>query len=557
LPSLYIKSAASAALVSAIQDIENQADECHKNLDIFQLPENLANWAVLTRAIEWIEREIKHRDYGSRAHVAILANLSIASSQVMAWIRQHGNKTFVPRTALRWNSRTLGPITDQALTIAMNYGAFTSNFPLWHKNLLQAELTSPSSVRFMGVANGNESRVRAYQQGLRPPASRPAPGSSLRFEGASEEEVKQKILHLVNNGSSVDGPLSFSYGKPWRLWGTLYETQLKAMNALFRRDESLDLGGYAIGEFKRFYAGLLAICSVHENASDLRGQRQGAYPLDSVVLVRGKKQWISLLNKITSLEQDKIDRMIQDLTFGVTGVQDLYVHPFIPLTKASEELGVVPHFPLNSRADENVINVCSRLRPEIHDAVSNAKENEMRDELRSNARPGFSLRGPRLLPSPLPDIDLIVEEASSSCVLIVELKWLRKTMRATEHSGRQEEFLGGLKQLDRIKGFLQENPRFLLERGDISQDLREVQNLHYLLVARDYFVWVDPVKAYPVFDYEPFSAAMSKSEPLSQQVRGLLRFEWLPLEGRDFSISYERRTLGSVAVESQIFHANY
>ena len=544
-------------MVSTIQDIENQADEYHKNLDVFHLPQNLANWAVVTRAIEWIEREIKHRDYGSQSHVAIQTNLSIASSQALSWIRQHGNESFVPRTAFKWDPRTLGPITHQALTLAINYGAFTSNFPLWHKNLLQAELTSPSSVRFMNVADGNETRVRAYQQGLRPPASRPALGPSLRFDLALEAEVKQKILNLVDNGSSADGPLSFSYGKPWRLWGVLYETQLKAMDALFRRDESLDLGGYAIGEFKRFYAGLLAICSVHENASDLRAQRQGAYPLDSIVLVRRISQWISLLNKITSLEHDKINRMIKDLTFGVTKVQDLYVHPFIPLNKASEELGVVPHFPLNSRADENVINVCSRLRPEIHDVVSNAKEDEMRDKLRANARPGFSLRGPRLLPSPLPDIDLIIEEASSSCVLIVELKWLRKTMRATEHPGRRAEFLGGLKQLDGIKGFLQNNPRFLLERGDISQDLREVHNLHYLLVARDYFVWVDPVKAYPVFDYELFSAAMSKSEPLSQQIRDLLRFEWLPLEGRDFSISYERRTLGSVAVESQIFHANY
>jgi hypothetical protein len=155
-----------------------------------------------------------------------------------------------------------------------------------------------------------------------------------------------------------------------------------------------------------------------------------------------------------------------------------------------------------------------RLLTEIHDAISNAKENEMRDELRTNARPGFSLRGPQLLPPPLPDIDLIIEEVSSSCVLIVELKWLRKTMRATEHPGRRGEFLGGLKQLDKIKDFLRDNPRFLMERGDISQDLREVKNLHYLLVARDYFVWVDPVNAHPVFDFEPFLAAMSNSEPL-------------------------------------------
>ncbi len=472
------------------------------------------------------------------------------------WVRQSGNRSFVPRRALKWGGPQLAALTDEALFASISYGAFTSNFPMWHKNLLRAELTSPSSVKFMNPGDQNELRVRAYQQGLRPAGSRPVRGSSLQL-GLSEQVIKQKLLNLVQNASKFDGPLSFSYAKPRRLWQMIYAAQIEAMDTLFRRSEVLDLGGYDIGEFKRFYAGFLAICAVHENACDLRGQMQQKYPLDSAIMVNRQSQWNKIIGEITSLEYAKIERMIGDLTFGATAVQDLYVHPFIPLSEDAEELGVVPHFALNSRADENVIRACSHLRPAIHGTVSRAKEDDMRTELIVNSRPGLSLRGPRLLPSPLPDIDLIVEETSSSCVIIAELKWLRKTVRPTEHSDREKEFLEGIAQLDRVRDFLRENPGFLRDRGDISQDLRKVQHLHYLLIARDYFVWVDPARAYPVIDYEPFSAAMKTAAPLAQQVHDLLQFEWLPQEGRDFRSSYDRQTLAGVSVESQIIHANY
>jgi hypothetical protein len=556
LPEQYLKAAAPSSFVSATQEIEKRADECHQRLVAFRLPQNLATWAVLTRIAERIEREIADRGYGSPAHIAVMLNLSRAASQVLEWVQQSGDKSFVPRRAFKWGEPALVAAADQALFTSLSYGAFTSNFPLWHKNFLHAELIPPSSVRFLSTGDGNELRVRAYQQGLRPSSSRPSQGSSLRF-GAAEQTVKQKLLNLVQNGSRLEGPLSFSYGKPKRLWEMIYAAQIEAMNSLFRRSEALDVGGYDLGEFKRFYAGFLAICATHENACDLRGQMQQKYPLDSAVLVKRRSQWIEILGEITSLEHDKMARMIGDLTFGATVEQDVYVHPFIPLSEDGEELGVVPHFALNSRADENVIRVCSRLRPAFHGAISRAKEDEMRAELVAYSRPGLSLRGPRLLPSPLPDIDLVIEDIESSCVVIAELKWLRKTVRPGEHPARQKEFLDGIMQLEKIKAFLRENSTFLHDRGDISQDLKNVQHLHYVLIARDYFVWVDPAQGYPVLDYEPFLAAMKAGAPLAKQVRDLLEFEWLPVEGRDFRASYSRQTVAGVSIESQIIHASY
>jgi hypothetical protein len=556
LAGQYIKSAAPHDFVTAVQQIEDRADECPRHLALLGLPRNLAIWTVLTRIIDKIERVIAEKGFGTPAHIAVMLNLSRAGSQVINWIGKFDNELFVPARAMRWEVTLLGAI-DQALSVALSYSAFTSTFPLWHKNLLSAELIEPSVVRFKVLGDGNDLRVRAYQQGLRPPGSRPKQGSALPFSPSAEDEVKQKIAHLVQNGSKAEGPLSFSYGKPRRLWQLIYTTQLEALDALFRRNERLDLGGYTIGDFKRFYAGLLAVCAVHENACHLRGLMEQRYPFDSAVLVKKREKWNELLSEITLLQPAKVDLVIRDLSFGETSVMDLYVHPFIPLSKESDLLGIVPHFPLNSRADENIIRVCSHLRPEIHDALSQTKEDEMRDELAASSRPGLWLRGPRLLPEPLPDIDLIIEEVATSSVVIAELKWLRKTIRPTEHSARQEEFLNGITQLKKIGGFLQNNPGFLQDKGDVKQDLRNVLNLHYILIARDYFVWVDPAKGYPVIDYDPFSVVTKAPGPLAEQVRDLLQFTWLPQEGRDFQASYDRQTVNGVSVESQTLYANY
>lgn len=552
----YIKSLAPPTFISAVQQIEDRADECHRTLALFNASVNLATWTVLTVIIQRIERAIADKGYASPAHIAVMLNLSRAGAQAISWLQSSRRQSFVSRRALKTDPR-LFTAADQLLSLAINYDAFTSNFPLWHKNFLEVELRGPSIVRFSGLGGENSRRARAYQQGIRPEGARPKQGSSLPFSPEAEQEVQQKIANLVQNAGKSEGPMSFSYGKPKRLWRMIYKTQLEAMNALFRHNDDLDLGGYSIGDFKRCYAGLLAVCAVHENACHLRGQMQQKYPFDSAVLVNNLRQWTDLLCEITSLKAGILEPIIRDLTFGETRVMDLYVHPFVPLSVERDLFGLVPHFTLNSRADENIIRVCSHLRPQIHSAISLSKEAEMRDHLVAASRAELRLRGPRMLPEPLPDIDLIVEDVASSTVIIAELKWLRKTVRPTEHPEREREFLNGAAQLKKIEEFLKSNLEYLLERGDVSQALRSVKNLYFMVVARDYFVWVDPAQGYAVIDYEPFLEMVKTPGSLDEQIRTLIQFNWLPVEGLDFRASYERATVNGVTVESEVFYANY
>ena len=181
----------------------------------------------------------------------------------------------------------------------------------------------------------------------------------------------------------------------------------------------------------------------------------------------------------------------------------------------------------------------------------------MREELKARAYGGFRIRGPRTLPGGLPDIDLIVEDAPNSTVVIAELKWLRKAIRSVEHIGQEAAFLRGISQLEKIVEFLRQNPRFLSERGDVSEDLSKFKSVYYVLVPRDYFVWVNPTDGIPVIEYDAFSRVLSRSTNLAAGMTELLTFDWLPREGRDFEIKYETFSVNGVSVETEVIYAKY
>jgi hypothetical protein len=549
----YLKSEASDEYNASVQRIEDTADLCYQNLTLLDRPKDLASWTVLTRVVFRIEEVIQQKGFGTQSHAVALQNLARWCSQVLAWVSLHGKAEFVGKGSLKWSQLLAAPV-DSALEAAAGYDAFTSSFPLWHKSIMWAELVEPSCVRLSAEESKDRRRVRAQQQGICPSTSRPKVGSSLSLSPAVDQSVKQKIANLVQNASGDQ--LSFSYGKPTNLWQQLCEEYFSLLGSIFRRQDDLRVSTFTLKEFRGLYSGLLALCGVHDLACAWRGQMKGQYPINSAVMVFQRKDWIKLLRRITSLPQSIVEDAVTDLTFGATKTLDLFVHPFVPLSNDSEVLGLIPQFPLKSRPDENIIRVCSYLRPSLHDALTDSKEQEMRNELQTAARSTLKLRGPRPLPGGDGDIDLIVEDSVNSALLIAELKWLRRTIRPTEHTGRQEEFLRAIEQIRKVKVFLQANPRYLLDVGDVSKSLNDYKGVYFGIIARDYFVWVDP-REFPVIDYDQFLRVIGEPKSLQSTMEELLTFNWLPVEGRDFVVEYPRHSANGVSVETEVNFPTY
>jgi hypothetical protein len=547
---MLLKSEASSAVVEAIQAIEDAADRGYRNLGLFAYPSDLASWALLSRIILQVEQTILERGYRSQTQNAVMYNLARGGAQALMWVADLGASARAAKSSFSFET-TLFAAAEQALWTAVGYESFTTTFPLWHKGSVGAEVVRPNVVRFSGEDRCSR-RVRAYLQGLRPKRDREAP---TEIGDALEPVVKEKIANIAKNASG--DRFSFAYGCPTLLYRQLQDRYYELSERLFRHEDSLLLGTYTLGDIRRFYSALLAVCAVHEHACFLRMQLKGTYPVNSGVMRLRHDKWVGLLTKVSALKPEMVVDILRDLTFGATKTLDLYVHPFVELSEKRALLGIVPHFPLKSRPDENILRVCSLLRPALYDVITNTKENQMREELKSKAHPVFKVGGPRALPGGLPDIDVIVEDVGTSTVLIAELKWLRKTIRSVEHVTQESSFLHGVSQMQKIREFLEGNPRFLLDRKDLSQELPAYRKVHYLVVPRDYFVWIDPSCGIPVVDFEPLCRGLARHGNLAEAIDELLKFDWLPTEGADFAINYEPFTVSGVSVETEVIYANY
>ena len=351
----------------------------------------------------------------------------------------------------------------------------------------------------------------------------------------------------------MTGFTSFQYEDPWTLWRELLPDYRGRVNAIARRNETLSLGGYTLAEFKQFYAAFLAICAAHEFLCYLWGQERHQYPLSSAIMIQSHRAWAALTSELSALPPEKCESIIGDLSFDLAHSLDLHVHPFVPLG-ADGDLAVVPQFPLHSQMEENMLRVCSILRPGVYDAMSDEKEEDMRLDLKRRLQ-RRDVQGPLMMPIPTPDIELLVTEEISSTLVIAELKWNRKSLAPKEIPGKDAEVLKGISQLAKIRRFLVHNPRHLRAQKKLLREFNDYEHIYYLLIPRDHWPWFEPTKDTAIVEFEAFAKAMKGSGDLLSTLRLLLTYEWLPVEGRDFTVRHELATANGVSIESQIFYA--
>lgn len=468
----------------------------------------------------------------------------------MKWAREHGE----PATGLTdtaW-SPALSRAVDQALAVAHQYFHFEACFPAFHKNLLAVEILAPALVRFSTGETDRARQVTAHRQGRRPPRAAAAdPSSPLPQLGGKE---LAPLMNAALASCRHVGPFSMAYNDPVALWMAFLPQCLDRLRHVTRRSGTLSLGDYSLADFNHFFAALLSICATHDLLCFRWSISVGVYPLASAVLCRPRDAWVQTLSALSGIAPERCDAMLSDMTFPAGRPRDLHVHPFVPLSDTAMTLALAPPFPMHSRHDENILRVCSQLRPRVFAQASLQKEGEMRVDLQRAAE-RYVVRGPLPLPSSLPDIDLLVVDDASSTVAIVELKWIRKTARPVELAERDAEVLKGVDQLRRIREFCRTSPEHLTSLGALVKPLSEYENVSYLVVARDHWRWVAPADSIGLVEFDAFAKVIAHSPDLRSAIDELLRYEWLPKEDRDFIVRYERATANGVSIESEVLFA--
>jgi hypothetical protein len=200
------------------------------------------------------------------------------------------------------------------------------------------------------------------------------------------------------------------------------------------------------------------------------------------------------------------------------------------------------------------LRVCSYLRTQYYSVISNAKEREMREGIREKAPLQYAVTGPLRLPDPkLPDIDILVKDSKSSAVLVAELKWPRKTIRVVEHLDRDAELEEGFQQLREVRAFLERFPDYLQERGVVISGESQT-NLSYSVITRDHLTYIPQPDGLWLTEFDALVWALQSSENLSDALHKLQTYEWLPVEGRDFTVRFESATVAGVTIDAEIFH---
>jgi hypothetical protein len=513
-------------------------------------PRNLAMWALLTRMA--LELEIVQQNWGpdSPQHHMALLNIG-AGTCGFEFIAKYGRPGSQLVGNYLWNG-SLIPDTLNDLNVIVEYTHFLRVFPMWHKNYQEIDLLPDRTVRFNIPRNSPRQRqVIAYHQIFRPSVGEFEPTPPTRRDQHSS--VKELFATLIRESRSASLD-KLKYEPSSALIEALRPQYTERLVRLFRHSETLDLGGYSLRDFKSFYVAFLILCAIHEHVCYPWKEPGQIIPISSLVMVRKRASWIARLSEISMLTRDICERIVADLTLDPTPYKSLNmtVHPFVPLDATAHTLAVIPQFPLASAADENILRTYSYASPALFSASNTDKEATMRAEvLHANVR--YRLEFAIDLPDHSTEIDLIIEDTNSSTAVLAELKWIRKPLKRLERIDRDGDVLKGIEQLKLIRDYSRREPEFLSARGKLTRSLASYANVYYLLLVRDHWLWVEPDDGIAIVDFQAFISSFRSRPDLYTSVSELIRYNWLPVEGRDFKVAFDLSAVNGALIESATF----
>ena len=548
----YLKNESTPEMKAAVVAIEQRADDCYKRLRILNQPRNIAMWGLLTSMAKQLEVIQQKHGPTSRQHTDARINIE-RNMCGFHFIDLHAkpDSRLVPYT---FTSR----LADEA-ALASNvcglYTHFLNIFPLWHKNHQKAEFMPNGILRFF-IPNDSvrQRQVIAYQQISRP-AEMARGLQAKNKESAIAKALLNDLFHEVRGNQRLDK--KFSYEAPRNLIDALRPQYVQRLDDNFRHPSAFVLNGYRLGEFKQVYVELLVHCAIHEYICYPFDKPGYPIPDSSLVVVKARAEWTKVLSKTSRVSAGVCEAIINDLTLRpgkAPPFTSLCITPFVPLDKHGWNLAVAPQFPLMSAVDENILRQFSYTYPDFFSGQNIHKENSMRDALRSAKQPHWGIEFSIELPGGTTEIDAVIEDTSSSTVVFAEMKWIRKPYRPLGRIDREADVNKGISQLGLIRTYGRTMSDDLRKRGKLSHDLKDYQHIHYILLVRDYWHWVEPDDGIAILDFDECVEQLKTASSLHDTMKSLLSYEWLPIEDKDFHVGYRAISVNGASFESSTFY---
>jgi hypothetical protein len=231
--------------------------------------------------------------------------------------------------------------------VAQSYEQFCRIFPRWHDNVEAAELVSDKTLRFTHGLNEHDRQVLAYRANMRPPADRGkptwVPSTAGRLE-ALVSEIRGTVRrgHLCMRAKRLDELYAAAY--------QTYQDDPVPIVEMFRRYPHIDLGGYKLDAFRKFYTALIATMSTHEHLCLLWDDKPERFPFVCSVLVQSSGDWARQIIGLTGLDGNTTRTILADLIFGTVQKKDFRLSPFVPVNTARTQLAVAYPYVLANRS---------------------------------------------------------------------------------------------------------------------------------------------------------------------------------------------------------------
>ncbi|HEY8363733.1 MAG TPA: hypothetical protein VIK77_12835 [Tissierellaceae bacterium] len=343
--------------------------------------------------------------------------------------------------------------------------------------------------------------------------------------------IKNKLLSYVS--STQNG---IEYTVPQEIWEAFHRLAKNQMRTACELPEDWTFTYFSLKEFKEVWAVLLAKAQIHSMACLLSGKKGAG--IESVVLVEKFETLCKDIASKTNLSYSKVEQILHFITYNPTIKNvDIIMQPLIMLD--SSQVAISPHLIIPSNFERNLIVLINKVDQASYSRLSNNKENIMGNELVqkiSKAFPNLKLEQKIQLPSPLPDMDLIIYDENTNVLFIGEMKWLIQPDSIQEVCSRDEDLAKGICQAKRIKDYVENNLADSLNRIFGDEHIK-VKKIFTCVVSKNTLGTSALDRVVPIINEEILMQLITKfNGNLQEVVNAIEAKEYLPKLGKDFKI---------------------
>lgn len=334
----------------------------------------------------------------------------------------------------------------QLLDVSIEYSRVWDYMTLLFRDMCLAEITDDINIT---LSNNPEYRSEA--------------DIANRFLNSTDDlnsTINEIQTFLSSDPQSIMEELNFEYSNNNLVYTLsdsayvqLYKVNQDAKKHLMELEESWDLGGYTVRDFRRFYFYLRSITTAHMmGCMSMKAQRKEVF---NHCIKKSKDEWLKNIGECLTIGEDERSKILSDLTYDSKlygegkKVPDITYQPFIEMKDGS--LLLFNSIVQQSSFERNHWDLISIIRPELHSKLRNAKEKWWRTDLEKFCSSiGLKTCGPIefSFENSHSDIDLAVINDNNKVMLLLELKWLTSPDRIKDVIYVSEEIKKGLDQVE-------------------------------------------------------------------------------------------------------------